>query len=128
MNERGNDGQPMGYDEPCYTISVVARIVGVHQQTLRIYEREGLITPGRSVGNRRMYSHQDVDRLLKMKSWIDELGVNVAGAFAMARLTQQIEQLESELDGLRRELVAMRGMSALPANGQERTLENKRGT
>ena len=69
MNERGNDGQPMGYDEPCYTISIVARIVGEHQQTLGIYEREGLITPRRSVGNRRMYSHEDVDRLLKMKSW-----------------------------------------------------------
>ena len=116
MNERWDERQAVGYEEPCYTISVVARIVGVHQQTLRIYEREGLITPRRSVGNRRMYSHEDVDRLLKMKGWIDELGVNVAGAFAMARLTRQIEELESELEALRRELIAMRGMRALPSN------------
>jgi len=106
--------RPVDYDEPCYTISVVAHIVGVHQQTLRIYEREGLITPRRSDGNRRMYSHEDVDRLLKMKGWIDELGVNVAGAFAMARLNERIEELESEIDELRRELVAIRGMRALP--------------
>ena len=116
MNERLTEGRPMGYDEPCYTISVVARIVGVHQQTLRIYEREGLITPRRSVGNRRLYSHGDVDRLLKLKSWIDELGVNVAGAFAMARLTQRIEELEAHIEALRRELAAVRGMRALPAN------------
>jgi MerR family transcriptional regulator/heat shock protein HspR len=114
MNQREAEGPPVDYDEPCYTISVVARIVGVHQQTLRIYEREGLVTPRRSVGNRRMYSHGDVDRLLRLKRWIDELGVNVAGAFAMARLSERIEALESELDQMRRELVAMRGMKALP--------------
>lgn len=114
MNERSDGGRAVGYDDPCYTISVVARIVGVHQQTLRIYEREGLITPRRSVGNRRMYSPGDVDRLLKLKSWIDQLGVNVAGAFAMARLTERIEALETELDELRRELVARRGMKSLP--------------
>ncbi|MBI4306532.1 MAG: MerR family transcriptional regulator [Chloroflexi bacterium] len=117
MNQRTKSEAAVGYDEPCYTISIVARIIGVHQQTLRIYEREGLIAPLRSEGNRRLYSHRDVDRLLRMKGWIDELGVNVAGAFAMARLTERIDQLEAELQAMRSELVALRsGRRALPSN------------
>ncbi|MBI4219375.1 MAG: MerR family transcriptional regulator [Chloroflexi bacterium] len=117
MTQRIRMEAAVAYDDPCYTISIVARIVGVHQQTLRIYEREGLVAPLRSGGNRRLYSHRDVDRLLRMKGWIDELGVNVAGAFAMARLTERIDQLEAELDAMRSELVALRtGRKALPGN------------
>ncbi len=65
-------------DEPVFHISVVARMVGVHQQTLRSYERIGLLAPQRSAGNRRLYSHRDVERLRHVLRLVSDLGVNLA--------------------------------------------------
>src|SRR5579884_1105037 len=71
------DGIPE--DEGCYVISIAARMVGMHQQTLRYYERVGLIEPSRSRGNIRLYSQSDIGRLRQIQRLISDLGVNLAG-------------------------------------------------
>jgi MerR family transcriptional regulator/heat shock protein HspR len=87
-------------DEPCYPISVVARMVNLHPQTLRCYERAGLVVPARSVGNARLYSPADIERLRKICRLTDELGVNLAAVEIIMRLTDTIEQLRIEMDEL----------------------------
>ena len=81
-------------DEPCFVISVAARIVGVHAQTLRYYERVGLIWPTRTLGRQRLYSMADIDRLRRVKSLTEDMGVNLAGAEVALRLMNRIESLE----------------------------------
>lgn len=103
-----------GESEPLYVISIAARILGVHQQTLRYYERAGLINPQRSNGNIRMYSPADIDRVRQAQRLIDELGLNIAGADIVMRMKMQIEQLQAELAETRAELNKLRG-TRLPA-------------
>lgn len=98
----------IGYNEPVFAIGVVARIVGVHPQTLRLYERRELIRPRRSRGNVRLYSRRDIDRLLKIKEWIDDLGVNLAGVEILMRLNDRIGDLERQLSELTGEVVRLR--------------------
>lgn len=95
-------------DEPCYVISVAARMVGVHAQTLRYYERIGLVAPARSRGNIRMYSLQDVQRARWIKSLIDDLGINLAGVDVIIRMNRRIVELEREVRELQ-QLVGTRG-------------------
>jgi MerR family transcriptional regulator/heat shock protein HspR len=95
-------------DEPVFHISVVARMVGVHQQTLRAYERVGLLAPQRSAGNRRMYSHRDVERLRQVLRLVGDLGVNLAGVDVILRMTQQIEELQDQLADAREEIARLR--------------------
>ena len=97
-------------DEPCYVISIVARVVGVHAQTLRYYERVGLVEPSRSRGNIRLYSPRDVERLRRIKSLTDDLGVNLAGVEVIIRLLQQISKMEGEVQGLTDELEKLRAV------------------
>ncbi len=97
-------------DEPVFQISVVARMVGVHQQTLRTYERMGLVAPARSGGNRRLYSQRDVNRLLRLREYMEDLGVNLAGAEVLLRLNRRVEDLQRELDATRAELMRMRAL------------------
>ena len=91
-------------DEPVFAISVVARMVGVHQQTLRSYERIGLVRPARSAGNTRLYSQGDVERLRQVLRLVSDLGVNLAGVDVILRMTRQIEQLQGELAEMRVEV------------------------
>jgi len=98
----------IGYNDPVFAIGVVARIVGVHPQTLRIYERRELIRPHRSRGNIRLYSRQDIDRLLKIKEWIDDLGINLAGVEVLTRLNDRVSELERHLEELTGEVVRLR--------------------
>jgi MerR family transcriptional regulator/heat shock protein HspR len=84
-------------DEPCYVISVVSRMVNLHPQTLRYYERAGLVVPARSTGNVRLYSPNDIERLRKICRLTDELGVNLAGVEVIMRLTDTIERLQNDL-------------------------------
>ena len=91
--------------EPRYVISVAARMIGVHAQTLRYYERMGLIEPSRSQGNIRLYSMRDIERVRQVKTLVNDLGVNLAGvevilrlAERMAEMEQRIHQLESEIE------------------------------
>jgi len=90
--------------EPCYVISVVARMVGVHVQTLRYYERMGIITPSRSRGNIRLYSDRDVDQLRHIKTLTDDLGVNLAGVEVITRLMEHITQMQRQLDEMQAEI------------------------
>ncbi len=98
-----------GQDEPCYVISVAARLLGMHVQTLRYYERAGLIEPSRSRGNIRLYSAQDIERLREVKRLMDDLGVNLAGAEVILRMRDRIAQLEREREALVSEVQRLRG-------------------
>mgnify|MGYP001160963717 FL=1 len=95
-------------DEPCYTISVVARLIGVHAQTLRYYEREGLIRPSRSNGNIRLYSNRDLARVREIKTWVTQLGLNLAGVATMTRLRSRVSELQSEVNELREQVEEIR--------------------
>ena len=105
-------------DEPCYVISVAARMVGVHAQTLRYYERAGLLRPSRSRGRIRLYSQSDIHRLLHIQRLVNDLGVNLAGAEVIMRMSQRIEQLQAEVEEMRRELQHLRDLR-LPAPREE---------
>jgi MerR family transcriptional regulator/heat shock protein HspR len=91
-------------DEPCYVISVAAKMLGIHQQTLRYYEREGLIQPSRSRGNIRLYSLSDINRLRQVQRLINDLGVNLAGAEVILRMGERMREMEAELERLRSRL------------------------
>jgi MerR family transcriptional regulator/heat shock protein HspR len=93
-------------DDPCYVISVAAQMVELHPQTLRYYERIGLVMPARSPGNMRLYSQNDIERLQKICRLTDELGVNLAGVEVILRLTDTIEQLQAEMDEVQASLQA----------------------
>ncbi|MDA1035925.1 MAG: helix-turn-helix transcriptional regulator [Chloroflexi bacterium] len=93
-------------NEPCYVISVASRMVGVHAQTLRYYERIGLVAPARSRGNIRMYSPQNVRRVRWIKSLIDDLGINLAGVDVIIRMTARMAELERKVEELQDQLNA----------------------
>jgi len=90
----------MDKDKPLYLISTVAKMLNVHPQTLRLYEREGLITPSRTEGNTRLYSQEDVERLKMILNLTRELGVNLAGVEIILRMKEQIEELQRETERL----------------------------
>ena len=95
--------------EPRYVISVAARILGIQTHTLRYYERVGIVEPSRSRGNIRLYSDGDLDQLRHVKTLIEDLGVNLAGAEVIIRMAQQIAQLQSQLQELETEIKVLRG-------------------
>jgi MerR family transcriptional regulator, heat shock protein HspR len=95
-------------DEPCFVISIAARMVGLHAQTLRYYERVGLIWPSRTVGRQRLYSPADIERLRKIKAFTDEMGLNLAGAEVALKLVDRIEELEKEVHDLTKEVDRLR--------------------
>lgn len=94
--------------EPCFVISVAARMVGLHAQTLRYYERVGLVMPSRSGGRQRLYSMADVERLRRIKTFTDEMGVNLAGAEIALKLVDRIRELEAEVEKLTNEVARLR--------------------
>ena len=101
-------------DEPLYVISVAARMVGVHAQTLRTYEREGLVHPARSRGGVRMYSDGDIERLAVIRRLMAQLGVNMAGVDVILNMSQRIEGMQAEIVELRQEIQRIRDRN-LPA-------------
>ena len=93
--------------EPRYVISIAAKMVGVRTHTLRYYEKIGIIEPSRSRGNIRLYSDREIDQLRRVKTLMDDLGVNLAGVEVILNMVQRIielqrrtEELESELERL----------------------------
>jgi MerR family transcriptional regulator/heat shock protein HspR len=96
--------------EPRYVISIAARMVGVRTHTLRYYERVGIVEPSRSRGNIRLYSESDIAQLRRVKTLMDDLGVNLAGVEVIMRIMQrmlelqgQVQELEGELERVREE-------------------------
>jgi MerR family transcriptional regulator, heat shock protein HspR len=91
-------------DRPRYTISVAAEIVGMHPQTLRIYEAKGLLRPGRTPGGTRLYSDEDVQRLQDIQRLTTELGLNLAGVRSVLALEDELTAMRKRLDRLEREM------------------------
>lgn len=86
------------FSEPLFVISVAARLVEMHPQTLRKYEREGLIAPSRTSGNLRLYSDQDIERLRQVKYLVEERSMNLAGVQMALDLTRELLTLRERLD------------------------------
>lgn len=86
------------FSEPLFVISVAARLVEMHPQTLRKYEREGLIAPSRTSGNLRLYSDQDIERLRQVKYLVEERSMNLAGVQMALDLTRELLRLRERLD------------------------------
>jgi len=117
-------------DRPRYMISVAADLVGMHPQTLRIYEQKGLVRPQRTAGNTRLYSDADVERLRLIQRLTTELGLNLAGVARVIALEDELAQMRARFDRLeaemreaieqvhrqyRRDLVVYREESPFPA-------------
>lgn len=117
-------GDELPDDEPCYVISIAARLVGMHQQTLRYYERAGLVEPRRTAGNIRMYSNGDIQRIRQAQRLIDELGVNLAGVDVILRMSEQLRLMQAEMEAIRRELDRLRS-TRLPAPREGRGLRTE---
>jgi MerR family transcriptional regulator, heat shock protein HspR len=91
-------------DYPRYMISIAAELVGMHPQTLRIYEQKGLIRPKRTAGGTRLYSEADVERLRLTQQLTTELGLNLAGVEHVLRLEDELRKMQRRLTRLEREM------------------------
>jgi len=91
-------------DRPRYMISVAAELVGMHPQTLRMYEQKGLVRPRRTPGNTRLYSEGDLDRLRLIQRLTTELGLNLAGVEQVLRLEDELRRLHERFDRLERQM------------------------
>jgi MerR family transcriptional regulator/heat shock protein HspR len=91
-------------DRGRYMISVAADLVGMHPQTLRIYEQKGLVRPKRTAGNTRLYSERDLERLRLIQRLTTELGLNLAGVEHVLRLEDQLRRMQARFDRLEREM------------------------
>src|SRR5436309_15885541 len=89
--------------ERFYTIKVAAELCGMHEQSLRMYERRGLIAPQRSPGNIRRFSDADVEQIRFIKRLVDDLGVNLAGVEVILHMRQQLIEVQQELSVLQRD-------------------------
>ena len=91
-------------ERPRYTISVAAEVVGMHPQTLRIYESKGLLRPGRTPGGTRLYSEHDLDRLRVIQRLTTELGLNLAGVQRVLLLEDEMKKLRARVARLERQM------------------------
>ena len=102
------------YIEPVYLISAVAEILNIHPQTLRQYEREGLIKPSRTNGKIRLYSQKDIDHIKYVLTLTRELGVNLAGVDIILQLNQKIEILENDIQIYKTKIKNINNLSVVP--------------
>lgn len=93
-------------DRPRYMISVAAELVGMHPQTLRLYEAKGLVRPARTPGGTRLYSDADVERLRLIQRLTTELGLNLAGVEHVLRLQDELNRARARMERMERELRA----------------------
>src|SRR2546423_15660997 len=87
--------------EPVYMISIAAQLTGLHPQTVRLYERLGLVSPRRVNNKNRLYCDADIERLLKIRRFTQEMGVNLAGVEIILDLLERIEEMKREMEDLR---------------------------
>jgi MerR family transcriptional regulator/heat shock protein HspR len=106
------DSSRRSRDRAVYIISVAAELAGVHPQTLRIYERRGLLRPARTAGNSRRYSERDIDRLRTIQD-LTAAGVNLAGVKIIMELQRDLREMRRELERLRRQVEQPRRSAAL---------------
>jgi MerR family transcriptional regulator/heat shock protein HspR len=99
----GAAGEAVMDDRPMYMISVAAELVGMHPQTLRIYEAKGLVRPKRTAGNTRLYSERDLERLRLIQRLTTELGLNLAGVELVMKLEDQLQRAHARIERLERE-------------------------
>src|SRR5438093_13073977 len=99
-----NRNAPQPSDRALYIISVAAELAGVHPQTLRIYERKGLLNPARTAGNTRRYSDRDIARLRAIQKLTQEQGVNLAGVRMIVELQNEIDRMRERMERMSREL------------------------
>ncbi len=102
------------YVEPVYLISAVAEILNIHPQTLRQYEREGLIKPSRTNGKIRLYSQKDIDHIKYVLTLTRDLGINLAGVDMILQLNNRIETLENEILKYKDKFKNINNMSVVP--------------
>jgi MerR family transcriptional regulator, heat shock protein HspR len=95
--------------EPRYVISIAAKMLDMHTYTLRYYERVGIIEPGRSQGNVRLYSDRDIATLKRVKAMVDDMGINLPGVEVILRMMQRVGELQNELIQAQEELEKLRG-------------------
>ena len=93
--------------KPIFHISAAAKMIGIHQQTLRSYEKQGVIRPARSDGNTRLYSVNEIERLRQMLTLVNDLGVNLVAAEIILRMREQITSLQNELDDAKQKIDQM---------------------
>jgi len=91
-------------DSPRYIISVAADLVGMHPQTLRIYEQKGLVRPKRTAGNTRLYSEADLERLRTIQRLTTELGLNLAGVEVVLRMEDQLQRTQARMERIERQM------------------------
>jgi MerR family transcriptional regulator, heat shock protein HspR len=91
-------------ERPRYMISVAADLVGMHPQTLRIYENKGLLRPKRTAGNTRLYSEADIERLRLIQQLTNDLGLNLAGVEQVLQLQDEVARMRRTLDRMEREM------------------------
>jgi len=91
-------------DSPRYMISVAADLVGMHPQTLRIYEQKGLVRPKRTAGNTRLYSEADLERLRTIQRLTTEFGLNLAGVELVLRMEDQLQRVQARMERIERQM------------------------
>lgn len=102
------------YNEPVYLISAVAEILNIHPQTLRQYEREGLIKPSRTNGKIRLYSQKDIDHIRYVLTLTRELGINLAGVDLILQLNDKIANLEDEIEVYKKKIKDINKFGIVP--------------
>jgi len=91
-------------DRPRYMISIAAELVGMHPQTLRIYEQKGLVRPKRTAGNTRLYSEADLERLRTIQRLTTEFGLNLAGVELVLRMEDQLQRVQARMERIERQM------------------------
>jgi len=112
-----------GYDEPVYLISVVAKALDIHPQTLRQYEREGLVCPSRTGGKMRLYSQKDIDRINMILRLTRDLRVNLAGVDIILQFKDKIDAFETEIEDLKLQVSRLNNQGTIPP---EKTLVTRK--
>ena len=115
MDERNERRSDRSADRAVYIISVAAELAGVHPQTLRIYERKGLLRPRRTPGNTRRYSDRDIERLREIQELTQRRGVNLAGVKMIMELQAELEELRRRTAELEEQLRRARGTGPVPS-------------